>query len=63
MRGAAHAPASGMRAAALLSLVLVATAAAAQERVLFPTFSVTAGAYAGQFDTTVRIDDAGAEGT
>lgn len=47
----------------VLAATMLATAAAAQESALFPRFSVTAGAYSGSFETTLRVDEAGFEGT
>ena len=49
----------------LLLLLLLTFPLAAQENALFPRFSLTGAAAAGEFETNVRIDaaDAGAEGT
>jgi hypothetical protein len=47
----------------LLAVTCFAAHAAAQESALFPRFSVTGGGYAGQFETTLRLDEEGFEGT
>jgi hypothetical protein len=48
----------------LAFLLLIASAATAQESPLFPRFSLTGGRYSGHFTTDVRLDpDAAGEGT